>query len=97
MVRFEAITGIEDKSIESNADELLIYPNPSECCFTVVSNLNCKSIKTIGVFNTTGQKVLEKQFNSEEITIDLSNYVSGMYFVKVKCGSDMVIGKIVNY
>ncbi|MGM0407212.1 MAG: T9SS type A sorting domain-containing protein, partial [Bacteroidota bacterium] len=97
MVQFEFETGINEIVNEGNDGDILIYPNPTECCFRVVSGLNCTSSKTIVLFNSMGQKILQKQYDSKEITIDLSNQAKGIYYVNVSCENSQANEKIIIY
>jgi len=97
MVRFEYTTVISDIIGKNPEGEILIYPNPTEGYFTVVSSLNCSLVKIIEVFNSLGEKVLNKQFVNDEIRIDLADRTKGLYFIKVTCGNSSIYGRIVTY
>ena len=97
MVKFDPWIGINDITYKPFEGKLLIYPNPAQCCFRVISGLNCTTPKTITLFNDTGMKVMEKKFNTDEITVDLSNFGKGIYYVNVKCGNVFAYEKIVLY
>jgi hypothetical protein len=95
MVTFNFTTGINDVSNKPGDGDIFIYPNPAECCFRVVSMLNCTSAKTIDVFNSMGKRILQKQFDSNEITVDLSNHAKGIYYVTVTCDKKQVSKKVI--
>ncbi len=59
---------------------LKIQPNPVADIFTV-SNQN--NLNLVEVYNTIGQTIISKKVNDNQVKVDLSNYNSGVYFVKV--------------
>lgn len=75
---------------EAKNEELVIYPNPSNGVFSVKFTTN-EQIKTIQVFNTIGEKILE-QSSSE---VSLENIAKGIYFVKVYNGENVYQKKII--
>ena len=64
-----------------NIDEVKSYPNPAKD-FLTISSKN-KSIKTITLFNILGIQVTTLYPNSREVTIDVSNFASGVYIAKI--------------
>ena len=76
---------IEDCSLAvegSEADEVLLYPNPTTGRVTVT----CKDLKQAEVFNTLGQRVATATGEGEQLTVDISNLPAGVYFVNVTDG-----------
>ena len=76
------------------ASSLHVYPNP------VNDNLYLEvddDIKEVSVYNITGMMVYNEQFTNynERLTIDLSNFDNGRYFVKIKFESGEILKKIV--
>ena len=59
---------------------LKIQPNPVTDIF-IVSNQN--NLDLVEVYNTIGQTIISKKVNDNQVKLDLSNYNSGVYFVKV--------------
>ena len=59
---------------------LKIQPNPVTDIF-IVSNQN--NLDLVEVYNTIGQTIISKKVNDNQVKVDLSNYNSGVYFVKV--------------
>ena len=78
----------------NNEIDVLIYPNPSKDIFNIVSSIGTK----ISVFNAVGQfiKIIERT-ESNEIVLDLSDYPSEIYFVKIESNYKSVIKKIIKY
>ncbi len=65
--------------------EFNIYPNPALNSLTING-----AFKTISLFNTQGQQVIETQSKAE---FDLSNLPTGVYFVKITDHNQNVITK----
>lgn len=68
-----------------------IYPNPASNKITINSLEN----STIEIKDINGQIIENIQQNSSNMTIDISNYPSGIYFVKVKEKEKMFVQKII--
>ncbi len=64
-----------------NMDGVTSYPNPSKD-FMTISSEN-KTIQTIALFDILGNQVKVLQPNSRKITIDVSNFASGVYIAKI--------------
>ncbi len=65
---------------EIDTNQFTVYPNPSS------NNWNIKATSTIqqvSVYNLLGKQVYTATPNSEQVLIDASNLVSGIYFAKV--------------
>ena len=69
--------------ITSTEKALKIYPNPVNCCLIVSVNSYVETDITIEIYNFAGQLLhLDKKANRIS-EIDVRNYFSGMYVVKV--------------
>jgi len=71
-------------SIEKYKDQIKVYPNPTSGSFQL-SVINNHTKYTYELFDYTG-KLLLKSSNSDHpsiINVDISNYPSGIYFLKV--------------
>jgi M6 family metalloprotease-like protein len=77
IVKFKLLSSIE--SIEES--QIKIYPNPAENYFIIES---ADIIDDIIIFNSAGQKVLER-INVKEKTykIDIENFTSGIYYLRI--------------
>ena len=92
---------IEISSINScvnNVDKkytniISIYPNPYNDNITVRNNF-FSSNNHLEVYNIMGQIIFQCNFE-RSIEIDLSNNPRGIYFIKVKCGTDIYLSKII--
>lgn len=67
-------------------------PNP----VTSVLDIKCEeTIKSVSVLNTLGQIVYSKNYNENNLQLDLSGLPAGSYFVKVKSEEKMKFFKII--
>ena len=68
-------------SIDDNKEnQFQLYPNP------VVNNVNISSpfqIKNINIYNILGVQVLQKSYDSNEVSIDMTAFSGGIYFIQV--------------
>lgn len=81
-------TGI-DEYMESN---ILIYPNPVKNMITVRSDITFKEMEIITPF---GQIIFADHITSPIFTIDFSDYVSGVYFIRLKNDNESMVKKII--
>ena len=59
-----------------------VFPNPTNSIFNIEANTN---IESIIVFNMLGEEVAHQQGNgTQNLSIDISRYQSGTYFIKVQ-------------
>ena len=76
--------GTLDTSEFNITDNLKVYPNPSNSVFTVEAK---QDISEVSILNVLGQEL--NVFSGEEknkLQIDLSSYVAGHYFAKIRVG-----------
>lgn len=64
--------------LEENEIEFLIYPNPNDGKFTINSPIN--NVKAI-VYNTLGEKIMEKTINQGKTYLNIIQEAKGIYFV----------------
>ena len=76
-----------------NAYNLSIFPNPSTSTFTI--QLPSQQSFTLSVIDITGRKVFENKNASGTISIDASEFSSGVYFVKAVNERTVLMGKMV--
>ena len=74
--------------------ECLIYPNPASDRITVSSNNNL-IINKVTLYNSTGNKVLEKRNDNTWIEINISHLSVGFYISDIKCGNHQIVKKII--
>ncbi len=76
VIKGTAVTGIEDVIFNSG---IAIYPNPA------TKSINLNSTETINellIYNFAGQSVYNSKINSNNISIDVEGFESGLYFIK---------------
>ncbi|QJP35574.1 S8 family serine peptidase [Nonlabens sp. Ci31] len=88
------ISGADNMTLSSQLEELetfTLYPNPTDDRFTVVlSNDWSEKLVSIVVYDILGKQVLSNTFENTgrfEKNIDVSNFNSGIYLVRVGDGS----------
>lgn len=73
-------------------DELLslsVYPNPTDKLLNVAVNFETNNDVEISVLNTLGQVIYRQKYQSiknDILTIDVSNFSTSTYFLKIKTG-----------
>jgi len=81
-------------SVEENAFDFGMYPNPTNGLFTIQSDLNGQL--EVVVTDAQGRLIQSNTFNQESmIDIDLGSVESGVYFVKVISNGNSVTKSIV--
>lgn len=68
-------TGID----ENDASEK-VYPNPAKGFVTV----EAEGVKSVSVYNTLGQCVLQKEVTGDQTTVDLQNASEGLYLLRIE-------------
>lgn len=76
---------------ENASNDVAVFPNPTKNLVTV----QALGLKEITVFSMTGQKLLKLQADSNELTIDLSNYPSGVYYFNMATDQGIRARKVV--
>ncbi|MBI9039421.1 MAG: T9SS type A sorting domain-containing protein [Bacteroidales bacterium] len=81
------------KSSASLAEETLsVYPNPASDLLNINSNNKILNVK---ILNYTGQFLTEYKFSNNEITINTSDYNSGIYFIQIETIKGISMKKLV--
>jgi Leucine-rich repeat (LRR) protein len=80
------------KPTEVNS-KLNIYPNPSDDIINI--EIENKNNATIEIYDVNGTLIFSKALNSESEKIDISGFSGGIYLVKVKQDSTVIIEKVV--
>jgi hypothetical protein len=85
------LTNIQGDYKENNT--INIYPNPSDDIINIdIENINNA---TIEIYDVNGTLIFSKALNSNFEKIDISGFSGGLYLVKVKQDSTVIIGKVV--
>lgn len=82
---YYSFTGIDERS-----DEVNIYPVPT----TGLIKIEAKQMQSVSIYNLLGQKVYDVRVDGNESTINMKEYGSGMYLVKIETSSGIVTKKI---
>jgi len=91
------ITGAGQNNL-TNIDDLNkgfyveLYPNPTDSKL-FVSGIEEETV--IEIFNVSGTVFIKKQLNENLSELDISNLQSGIYFVKITCGEEVSVQKVV--
>jgi hypothetical protein len=93
-VCFEVLepVGIGDIPVDMSAVSAVIYPNPARDRITIKSD---EIIDEVRIFNNMGQLVYSGQHNNEQVMINTSNYINGMYLVQVISGNAVEVRKLI--
>ncbi|MCK5787376.1 MAG: lamin tail domain-containing protein [Chlamydiia bacterium] len=82
-------------SINKNkVSELSIYPNPVSFGSFVLTT-SSMGTKEVSIYNVLGSQVFRQNFNSSKLEVNISNFDSGMYFVRVVEGKNISVNKLV--
>jgi|GEM_PF-5499666 len=73
-------------TIAFEKDGLAYYPNPVHDLFHLESET---TIDSISIFNALGQEVRKNPINGRTLQMDLSNFDTGIYLIKVVSGSSV--------
>ncbi len=74
---------------------LKVYPNPAIEMVNVEVSLVKETKATITIENMLGQVVYTSEIKHQKSEINISTFVSGVYFVKVNTGKGVVVEKII--
>jgi ASPIC and UnbV/Secretion system C-terminal sorting domain/Ig-like domain CHU_C associated/FG-GAP-like repeat len=92
------LTGISSIANNSNSD-VVVYPNPASNNLQVRFEIGNSSISTIQMMDVTGRiistYVVEKPFQGQNVSLDLTGINSGSYFVRIQNNNKVSIQKIV--
>jgi alpha-tubulin suppressor-like RCC1 family protein len=64
---------------------LLFYPNPVQDILTIESN---SSVDRLVIIDFLGKEIINQNFNDKTISIDVSQFSKGLYFVRVFSGTN---------
>lgn len=94
------ITRVDDNVLEPNFTVSKSYPSPFRNETNLNINLLEKSNIKVSVYSTTGQLVKTIDFGTlcngpHQITLNLSDLTSGIYFYSISNGSSSIAGKLI--
>lgn len=96
--RFLIINADSVFSVAENFNNLkiVIYPNPAKDKITITNNSDLIQTETINIFQISGQKVMQKDFQNQKlIQIDVSMMPKGIYLMKIQTMEGMAVKKLV--
>jgi len=70
---------------------VIVFPNPVTEFLTIKSS---EKIEELKIFDYKGQEIKSEKLNSELITINVSDFKSGIYFVKSNIGKNVLLNKV---
>jgi len=79
------------------ANNISIFPNPSHHKVNISSTLEDKTIENIQLFNSIGQKIMDRNVNIEAnqtYTMDLSKLDAGMYYLNLTADGTTISKKV---
>ena len=87
----------QDERFEDNVGDqkVIIYPNPTKGQLKIDLQGGNEIISTLDVFNLAGSLLLHKTPASGSMMLDLSNYPSGTYILKIVVGNKASEWKII--
>ena len=84
----DIITGINPLSVSA----IKVFPNPSFGQLVIENkNYSQTNTYTIEIKNSTGQQVFNSLLNQSQLVVDISQWASGLYFLKVNDGNSNTI------
>jgi hypothetical protein len=104
--RFVLIIGEVDatnslETIEKDAPQrIILYPNQTDGVFTLQKQKETTQKTTISIYDVMGKELLTEivdNWNNNQHSMDISNYKSGAYFIKVQIGSHSQTLKCIKY
>ena len=82
--------GLEENSF---ATAITLHPNPTKN--TLHLNTQGQTITQINIYSMTGSRLLQLDMNTVSPTVDVSHLASGVYFVQLYSGKNVVLKKFV--
>ena len=91
---YSEFTGI---GVLGNTDAFRIYPNPTTGVINLEFNLTSEEDVTIKVMNAVGEVIEiteQTRLTQDKVTLDITGYASGIYFVETSVGTEKVVSRI---
>ena len=67
-----------------------VYPNPAKDILTV----KAENLSNVTVYNMMGQKIMTQDVDDEELTINTSDFESGIYIVRIVADGNEITKKV---
>ena len=75
---------------ETDVNGMMLYPNPAKDNLTIVA----EGMTRITITNTLGQVVYDRNTNSDNEVIDMSQYDAGIYMVRITTEKGSAVRKV---
>lgn len=72
---------------------LSMYPIPASTVLNIQSSMDLSAGAVVNVYNAQGRMVMTLHANESNLAIDIQNLESGIYFVEINAGSEIVKSK----
>ncbi len=93
--RLRSITIDEDLGVsETNLHTFKIAPNPTTNGLVTIYNENAADV-SMALYDVSGKLLLTKNMQQQQLTLDLTAYTHGMYFLKINDGETSICRKII--
>ncbi|TVR82512.1 MAG: T9SS C-terminal target domain-containing protein [Chitinophagaceae bacterium] len=90
--------GLEDFSGQLKLD-VSVYPNPSDGLFYVEVDIPQSSKLDLSVYNSLGQRMIQKDYitvnNNAVLPLDLSGLENGLYILKLRSGDAYIVHRLI--
>ena len=74
---------------------LNIAPNPAKSQISIMINQFDTDSKWLNLYDASGQKVLERQWNSNRLDLDINHLPKGLYFARVSVNDVVKVEKVI--
>ncbi|HHG86003.1 MAG TPA: T9SS type A sorting domain-containing protein [Bacteroidetes bacterium] len=91
-------SGILDapESANSSAGEIIVFPNPGSKQIQIqLKHVPGKQNYLLQLWNVSGQLLLEDEFQGENRTLEVGNFVNGIYFLIIKSDNVHISSRII--
>jgi hypothetical protein len=91
------VNNVNEVNPLTSRTEMFVYPNPSTGMVNIDVNLTERNNGTIGITNALGETVYNHRFTNvvaESVSVDLSAYRSGVYFVTLRTGQQVITKRL---
>ena len=85
-------TNVGINELISQDESITVYPNPTRERFVIRSN---SPICAIEIYNLFGERIYSDYKFNQQTPIDLSSQSKGIYFIKIHCGTNSFMRKII--
>jgi thiol-disulfide isomerase/thioredoxin len=86
----DLVPDVTNVSTLESTSKIKLYPNPA---MDIVSVSNISNNCLIQLYNSNGQLMMEEHNVSEQVIFDVSNFIKGIYFIKVISNDDLITEK----